>query len=157
MDTVWAVDQVESHFVKFLLVKYMSESTSSYNPRSAEKQTQQYWEDNRSFEVSENDSRAKFYCLAMFPYPSGQLHMGHVRTYTLGDVIARFQRLQGKNVLQPMGWDAFGLPAENAAMKNNVAPAKWTHENIAYMRDQLKRMGFGYDWSRELATCDPSY
>lgn len=157
MDTVWAVDQVESHFVKFLLVKYMSESTSSYNPRSAEKQTQQYWEDNRSFEVSENDSRAKFYCLAMFPYPSGQLHMGHVRTYTLGDVIARFQRLQGKNVLQPMGWDAFGLPAENAAIKHKVPPAKWTMSNIDHMKKQLKSLGFSYDWSRELYTCDPEY
>ena len=128
-----------------------------YNAHDIEPEIQAFWETNKSFEVQDNPGQEKYYCLSMFPYPSGRLHMGHVRNYTIGDVISRFQRMKGKNVLQPMGWDAFGLPAENAAMKNNVAPAKWTHENIAYMRDQLKRMGFGYDWSRELATCDPDY
>ena len=128
-----------------------------YEPQKIETQTQQYWEENNSFLCTEDTSKEKFYCLSMFPYPSGRLHMGHVRNYTIGDVISRYQRMQGKNVLQPMGWDAFGLPAENAAMNNNVAPAKWTYENIEYMRDQLKLMGFGYDWNRELATCHPEY
>ena len=125
---------------------------ANYNPAQIEREAQQYWNDNKTFEVNEDPNKEKFYCLAMFPYPSGKLHMGHVRNYTITDVIARYQKMQGKNVLQPMGWDAFGLPAENAAIQNHTAPAKWTHENIAYMRDQLKRMGFGYDWSRELAT-----
>ncbi|WP_455203526.1 leucine--tRNA ligase [Kaarinaea lacus] len=128
-----------------------------YNPQDVETKTQSYWEQNASFEVKEDSNKEKFYCLSMFPYPSGRLHMGHVRNYTIGDVIARYQRMLGKNVLQPMGWDAFGLPAENAAIKNKVAPAKWTYENIDYMREQLKRLGFGYDWSRELATCHPKY
>jgi leucyl-tRNA synthetase len=128
-----------------------------YEPQKIETQTQQYWDDNDSFICTEDSSKEKFYCLSMFPYPSGRLHMGHVRNYTIGDVISRYQRMQGKNVLQPMGWDAFGLPAENAAMKNNVPPAKWTYENVSYMRDQLKLMGFGYDWNRELATCHPEY
>jgi leucyl-tRNA synthetase len=128
-----------------------------YSPADVEQAAQDYWEKNQSFSVSEEPSKEKYYCLSMFPYPSGRLHMGHVRNYTIGDVITRFQRMQGKNVLQPMGWDAFGLPAENAAIKNNVAPAKWTRENIDYMRGQLKRLGFGYDWNRELATCDPDY
>jgi len=128
-----------------------------YNAQDIEPQIQAFWEHNNSFVANDNPDQEKYYCLSMFPYPSGRLHMGHVRNYTIGDVISRFQRMQGKNVLQPMGWDAFGLPAENAAMKHNVPPAKWTHENIAYMRGQLKRMGFGYDWSRELATCEPSY
>ncbi|MCX4026005.1 leucine--tRNA ligase [Endozoicomonas sp. SM1973] len=128
-----------------------------YQPQRVEANAQAYWNDNRSFEVTEDSSKEKFYCLSMFPYPSGRLHMGHVRNYTIGDVISRFQRMQGKNVLQPMGWDAFGLPAENAAIQHKVAPAKWTEENIAYMRDQLKSLGFGYDWSRELATCQPDY
>jgi leucyl-tRNA synthetase len=128
-----------------------------YQPQEIETQAQQHWEDNDSFKCIEEPGKDKFYCLSMFPYPSGRLHMGHVRNYTIGDVISRYQRMQGKNVLQPMGWDAFGLPAENAALKNNVAPAKWTYENIDYMRTQLKQMGFGYDWNRELATCHPQY
>ncbi len=128
-----------------------------YNPKHVEQAAQQYWEDNQSFVVKEDTNREKYYCLSMFPYPSGRLHMGHVRNYTIGDVISRYQRMLGKNVLQPMGWDAFGLPAENAAIKNNVPPAAWTRDNIAYMRNQLKQLGLGYDWTRELATCDPDY
>src|SRR5690554_3339697 len=128
-----------------------------YHPRTIEQEVQTYWEKNQSFKVKEEPGKEKFYCLSMFPYPSGKLHMGHVRNYTIGDVISRYQRMLGKNVLQPMGWDAFGLPAENAAMQNKVAPAKWTRQNIEYMRGQLKSLGFGYDWSREFATCDPDY
>ncbi|MGD8559037.1 MAG: leucine--tRNA ligase [Gammaproteobacteria bacterium] len=129
-----------------------------YEPRDIETRAQQYWEQNDCFRAVDHDSeKEKFYCLSMFPYPSGRLHMGHVRNYTIGDVIARYQRMQGKNVLQPMGWDAFGMPAENAAIKNQVPPARWTYENIDYMRAQLKRLGFGYDWNRELATCHPKY
>ena len=135
---------------------------NSYNPQEIERSVQDYWEENQSFKAvepstGEKNKQNKFYCLSMFPYPSGRLHMGHVRNYTIGDVISRYQRMQGKNVLQPMGWDAFGLPAENAAIKNKVPPAKWTYENIDYMRAQLKRLGFAYDWSRELATCHPKY
>ncbi|WP_296057451.1 leucine--tRNA ligase [uncultured Amphritea sp.] len=128
-----------------------------YKPQHIEPEVQQHWVDNESFKATEDLSREKFYCLSMFPYPSGRLHMGHVRNYTIGDVVSRYQRMQGKNVLQPMGWDAFGLPAENAALKNKVPPASWTYENIDYMRNQLDQMGFGYDWSREVATCHPSY
>ncbi|MEH6575885.1 MAG: leucine--tRNA ligase [Amphritea sp.] len=128
-----------------------------YKPRHIEPQVQQHWIENNSFKTTEDPSKEKFYCLSMFPYPSGRLHMGHVRNYTIGDVVSRYQRMQGKNVLQPMGWDAFGLPAENAALKNNVPPADWTYENINYMRNQLDQMGFGYDWSREVATCHPEY
>ncbi len=128
-----------------------------YRPQKIEQKIQQHWQENDSFKCEEDLQKEKFYCLSMFPYPSGRLHMGHVRNYTIGDVVSRYQRMQGKNVLQPMGWDAFGLPAENAAMKNNVPPAKWTYENIDYMRNQLQQMGFGYDWNRELATCHPEY
>lgn len=131
--------------------------TNEYQPKAIETEVQQRWEAQKVFEVKEDPDKEKFYCLSMFPYPSGRLHMGHVRNYTIGDVIARYQRMQGKNVLQPMGWDAFGLPAENAAMQHKVAPAKWTYENIAYMRNQLKELGLGYDWSREIATCHPKY
>ena len=129
----------------------------SYNPHKLEPLVQQEWEQQRTFETVEDEKQEKFYCLSMFPYPSGHLHMGHVRNYTIGDVISRYQRMRGKNVMQPMGWDAFGLPAENAAIRNRVPPAKWTYGNIGYMRAQLKRLGFAYDWSRELATCDPEY
>lgn len=131
--------------------------TKPYQPQDIELTAQKYWEEQQTFSVSEDLSKEKFFCLSMMPYPSGYLHMGHVRNYTLGDVIARYQRMQGKNVLQPIAWDAFGLPAENAAMKHNVAPAAWTYQNIDYMRNQLKRLGFGYDWKRELTTCQPEY
>ncbi|TAA43715.1 MULTISPECIES: leucine--tRNA ligase [Corallincola] len=128
-----------------------------YNPQQIEPQVRAHWEENKTYEVTEQPGKEKFYCLSMFPYPSGRLHMGHVRNYTIGDVIARYQRMLGKNVLQPIGWDAFGLPAENAAVKNKTAPAKWTYENIDYMKGQLNELGFGYDWSREFATCRPEY
>jgi leucyl-tRNA synthetase len=128
-----------------------------YVPAQVEDQAQSLWADHHVFRAVEDPTREKFYCLSMFPYPSGRLHMGHVRNYTIGDVIARYQRMRGKNVLQPMGWDAFGLPAENAALKNGDAPARWTFENIDYMRGQLQRLGLAYDWQRELATCTPEY
>ena len=131
--------------------------SEDYAHKTVEQQAQQYWQDHKSFKVDIDQSRPKFYCLSMFPYPSGRLHMGHVRNYTIGDVISRFQRMRGKNVLQPMGFDAFGLPAENAALKNKVPPAQWTYSNIAYMRGQLQQLGYAYDWDRELATCHPDY
>ncbi|HSJ48502.1 MAG TPA: leucine--tRNA ligase [Gammaproteobacteria bacterium] len=128
-----------------------------YHPDVVEATAQEYWDQHRTFQAREDAPGEKYYCLSMFPYPSGRLHMGHVRNYTIGDVISRYQRMQGRNVLQPMGWDAFGLPAEGAAIKNKMPPAKWTYENIDYMRGQLQRLGFGYDWQRELATCTPRY
>jgi leucyl-tRNA synthetase len=129
----------------------------NYNPQEIEIQTQKYWEDTQLFSVREDLTKEKLYCLSMFPYPSGQMHMGHVRNYAIGDVITRYQRMLGKNVMQPMGWDAFGLPAENAAIQKNIPPAKWTYENINHMKNQLKRLGFAYDWRRELTTCKPDY
>jgi leucyl-tRNA synthetase len=129
----------------------------NYHFQEIEKNAQTYWEERNVFQAVEDSSKPKFYCLSMFPYPSGYLHMGHVRNYTIGDVIARYQRMLGKNVLQPMGWDAFGLPAENAAIQNKTSPAAWTYKNIDYMRVQFKRLGFAFDWSRELTTCDPHY
>ncbi len=128
-----------------------------YAPDVVETAAQRFWNETRAFEVTEDAGKPKYYCISMLPYPSGALHMGHVRNYTIGDVISRYQRQQGKNVLQPMGWDAFGLPAENAAINNNTAPAKWTYKNIEHMREQLKRMGFAYDWTREVTTCKPDY
>lgn len=128
-----------------------------YNPSAIEPKVQQFWAENKVFKAIKDTSKPKYYCLSMFPYPSGRLHMGHVRNYTIGDVVSRYQRMNGKNVLQPMGWDAFGLPAEGAAIKNKTAPAKWTYENIEYMKNQLKILGFGFDWDREVTTCRPEY
>src|SRR5277367_3492779 len=130
---------------------------SEYNPKKVEAEAQAFWHTQNTFKAIEDPLKEKFYCLSMFPYPSGYLHMGHVRNYTLGDVISRYHRMLGKNVLQPIGWDAFGLPAENAAIQHKVAPAKWTYENIGNMRAQFKTLGLAYDWTRELATCKPEY
>ncbi|MYE99060.1 MAG: leucine--tRNA ligase [Gammaproteobacteria bacterium] len=135
----------------------MDKAEIQYKPEQVEEEAQGYWQEHGSFRVSEDPDREKFYCLSMLPYPSGHLHMGHVRNYSIGDAISRFHRMKGKNVLQPMGWDAFGLPAENAAIRNNVNPAEWTYANIDYMRAQLKRLGYAYDWQREVATCHPEY
>ncbi len=131
--------------------------STPYKPELVEAEARRYWREARCFEVSEDPAREKFYCLTMFPYPSGKLHMGHVRVFTISDVIARFQRMLGKHVLQPMGWDAFGMPAENAAIKHGVPPAEWTYRNIEEMRGQLDRLGYAYDWSREVTTCRPEY
>ena len=142
------------HFCEQTRLTFMQQQ---YNPSQIEPAVQQYWAENKVFKAIKNTSKEKYYCLSMFPYPSGRLHMGHVRNYTIGDVVSRYQRMNGKNVLQPIGWDAFGLPAEGAAIKNKTAPAKWTYENIKYMKNQLKMLGFGYDWDREIATCRPEY
>src|SRR3954464_10890334 len=132
-------------------------STERYNPRVVEPRWQSVWDERRLFETPTDDPRPKYYVLEMFPYPSGRIHMGHVRNYTMGDVLARYRRARGYNVLRPMGWDAFGLPAENAAREKAVNPRDWTYANIATMRAELKRMGLAIDWTREFATCDPAY
>ncbi|NLY40381.1 MAG: class I tRNA ligase family protein, partial [Desulfovibrionales bacterium] len=128
-----------------------------YDCKAIEKKWQQYWLDNGCFRTSDASDKDKYYVLEMFPYPSGRIHMGHVRNYSIGDVVARYKRMRGLNVFHPMGWDAFGLPAENAAIKNKTHPAKWTYENIANMRTQLQSLGYSYDWEREIATCHPEY
>ncbi len=137
----------------------MSSATTPdrYDFKAIEEKWQNYWQQHNSYQVTEDEGKEKYYLLEMFPYPSGRIHMGHVRNYTIGDVVARYKRMRGYNVLHPMGWDAFGLPAENAAQKNNSHPADWTYSNIDYMRDQLKQLGLSYDWSREIATCNPQY
>ncbi|HVJ73521.1 MAG TPA: class I tRNA ligase family protein, partial [Casimicrobiaceae bacterium] len=138
----------------------MTIEPQTFDPRTIESDARAAWQAADAYRARDDDRghpKGKFYCVSMLPYPSGRLHMGHVRNYTIGDVLSRYMRMQGYNVLQPMGWDAFGLPAENAAMANGVPPAKWTYDNIAYMKRQMAPLGFGLDWSRELATCDPEY
>ena len=135
----------------------MAEIEIPYDPAKIEEKIQSYWKEHETFSVTEDPDKEKYFCLSMFPYPSGSIHMGHVRNYTIGDVISRFQRMLGKNVLQPMGWDAFGLPAENAAIKNEIQPSEWTKDNIKNMKTQLSKMGFAYDWKREFATSDENY
>ncbi|MFO7811602.1 MAG: class I tRNA ligase family protein, partial [Pelovirga sp.] len=130
---------------------------SQYSPERIEAKWQDYWDQLKTFRADQHSNKDKFYLLEMFPYPSGRIHMGHVRNYAIGDVVARFKRMQGYNVLHPMGWDAFGMPAENAAIEHGTHPAKWTYENIDNMRKQLRRIGLSYDWEREFATCDPAY
>jgi leucyl-tRNA synthetase len=138
-------------------MKGLFQVSRKYHPQMIEEKWQQRWEKENTFQVFEDPAKSKYYLLEMFPYPSGKIHMGHVRNYSIGDVVARYKRMRGLNVLHPMGWDAFGMPAENAAIARGVHPASWTRENIAHMKKQLQRMGFSYDWSRELATCDPAY
>ena len=138
-------------------LRVFSHMDRAYNPQQIEAKWQRVWAEQQTFRVTEDSSRPKFYCLEMFPYPSGRIHMGHVRNYAIGDVLARFKIMRGYNVLHPMGWDAFGLPAENAAIEQGVHPAAWTTENIRYMRNQLERLGISYDWSREINTCEPDY
>ena len=128
-----------------------------YDFKMIEQKWQKKWETEKLYKVTEDSSKPKYYCLEMFPYPSGKLHMGHVRNYSIGDVVARYKKMAGYNVLHPMGWDAFGLPAENAAILHKLHPSKWTRENISNMRDQLKQLGLSYDWDREITTCEPDY